>query len=70
MKFILIMSLCSFINNQCLPPVQIDGDYASWKECTVNALDISKKLMETQEDNFINNNKMATRFICEEVSEV
>ena len=70
MKFILIISLCSYVNNQCLPPVQIDGDYASWKKCTINALDISKKLMETQEDNFINNNKMATRFICEEVSEV
>jgi len=70
MKFILIISLCSYVNNQCLPTVQIDGDYASWKECTVNALDISKKLMETQEDNFINNNKMATKFICEEVSEV
>jgi len=70
MKFILIISLCSFINNQCLLPVQIDGGYNSWKECTINALDISKKLMETQEDNFINDNKMATRFICEEVSEV
>ena len=45
MKFILIMSLCSFINNQCLSPVQIDGDYSSWKECTLAALELSKEII-------------------------
>jgi len=70
MKFILIMSLCSFINNQCLSPVQIDGDYNSWKECTLAALELSKEIIIAQENTFINDNKVATRFICEEINKV
>ena len=49
MKFILVISLCSFINNQCLTPVQIKGVYNSWKECTIAALEISKQLIIAQE---------------------
>jgi len=70
MKFILIMSLCSFINNQCLSPVQTDGDYSSWKECTLAALELSKEIIIAQENTFINDNKVATRFICEEINKV
>ena len=69
-KFILVISLCSFINNQCLAPAQIKAEYSSWKECTIAALEISKKIIIAQEDNFINNNKVATKFMCEEVSKV
>ena len=69
-KFILLISLCSFINNQCLPPIEVKVEYNSWKECTTAALEISKQLIIAQEDNFINNNKVATKFMCEEVSKV
>ena len=69
-KFILVISLCSFINNQCLPPTEVKVEYNSWKECTTAALEISKQLIIAQEDNFINNNKVATKFMCEEVSKV
>ena len=69
-KFILVISLCSFINNQCLPPIEVKVEYNSWKECTTAALEISKQLIIAQEDNFINNNKVATKFMCEEVSKV
>jgi|TARA_B110000902_G_scaffold31558_1_gene33748 hypothetical protein len=69
-KFILLISLCSFINNQCLPPIEVKVEYNSWKECTTAALEISKKLIIAQEDTFINNNKVATKFMCEEVSKV
>ena len=70
MKFILVISLCSFINNQCLPPIEVKVEYNSWKECTTAALAISKQLIIAQEDTFINNNKVATKFMCEEVSKV
>ena len=69
-KFILLISLCSFINNKCLPPIEVKVEYNSWKECTTAALEISKKLIISQEDTFINNNKVATKFMCEEVSKV
>ena len=66
MKFILTMSLCSFINNQCLPPVQIQTHYDSWKDCTIAALIISKKLLDTQTIKSINDAKLATKYSCTE----
>jgi len=70
MKFTLIIFLCSFINNQCLAPIQIDGNYNSWKECSIAALELSKELIVLQEDKFINNNKISTKFICEETEAI
>ena len=64
MKFILTMSLCSFINNQCLPPVQIQTQYDSWKDCTVAALRISKELLDTQTIKDVNDAKLATKYSC------
>ena len=70
MKFILTISLCSFINNQCLPPVEVKAKFNSWKKCTLVALEISKQLIILQEDTFINNNKVATKFMCQPTSEI
>jgi len=70
MKFTLVIFLCSFINNQCLPPKEIKQEYNSWKECAVAAFEISKQLIISQDDLFINDNKIATKFVCEEVEGV
>ena len=70
MKFILTISLCSFINNQCLPPAEVKQKFNSWKECTLAALEISKQIIISQENTFVNNNKVATKFMCKEVNKV
>ena len=70
MKFILVIFLCSFINDQCLSPVEIKHEYNSWKECTIAAFEISRELIVAQEDSFVNNNKVATKFICKEAEQV
>ena len=70
MKFILIITLCSFLENQCLPPIPIKAEYSSWKECTIAALKISKEIITEQEDTFVNDNKVATQFTCKELKEI
>ena len=70
MKFTLVIFLCSFIDNQCLPPTQIQENYNSWKECTIAALKISKEIMLLQEDIFVNSNKIATKFVCAEMGTI
>jgi hypothetical protein len=70
MKFILVISLCSFIENQCLPPAQVKAEYSSWKECTIAALEISKEIIIAQEDTFVNDNRVATQFVCKELEQV
>jgi|TARA_B110000240_G_scaffold195146_1_gene244126 hypothetical protein len=70
MKFILVISLCSFLNNQCLPPAEVKGEYNSWKDCTIAALEISKEIIKAQEDNLVNDNKLATKFMCNESKKI
>jgi hypothetical protein len=70
MKFTLIIFLCSFINDQCLPPQEIKQTYNSWKECTLAALEISKEIMISQEEEFVNKNKVATQFTCKEIGTI
>ena len=70
MKFTLVIFLCSFINNECLPPKEVKQLYNSWKECTLAALEISTEILWLQEEDFVNNNKVATKFICTEVGEI
>ena len=70
MKFTLIIFLCSFINNECLLPQEIKQHYNSWKECTHAALEISTEIMLLQEEEFVNKNKVATKFICREIGQV
>ena len=69
MKFILVISLCSFVNNECLPPVQVTTQYNSWKECTVAALTISKDIIIQQKNEDVNVAKLATKFMCQEIVE-
>jgi hypothetical protein len=69
-KFTLVIFLCSFINNKCLPPVEVKVEYDSWKECTLAALEISKEIMLSQEEEFVNNNKVATKFVCQEIGTI
>tara|TARA_R110001592_G_scaffold171046_1_gene409051 strand:+ start:258 stop:470 length:213 start_codon:yes stop_codon:yes gene_type:complete len=66
MKFILVISLCSFVNNQCLPPVEIKTHYNSWKDCAVAALIISKNLLEIQPVKDVNTAQLATQYSCTE----
>jgi len=69
-KFTLVIFLCSFINNECLPPKEIKKTYNSWKECTIAAYELSKKLVFSQEDIFVNSNKIATKFVCAEIGTI
>jgi hypothetical protein len=64
MKFTLIIFLCSFINNECLIPKEVKQQYNSWRECTLAALDLSKEIMLSQEEDFVNTYKIATKFVC------
>ena len=70
MKFTLVIFLCSFINNECLPPKEVKKTYNSWKECTIAAYELSKKLVFSQEDIFVNSNKIATKFVCAEIGTI
>lgn len=67
MKFILTISLCSFINNTCLPPVEIKQEFNSWNDCVIAALDLSKNIIIAQKPDKVSSLKLATKFTCTDI---
>ena len=68
-NFILVISLCSFVNNQCLPPIEVKEKYNSWNDCTLAALNISTSILTSQGMDNVNKNKLATKFSCTPIKE-
>ena len=53
-----------------MPPAQVKAEFNSWKECTIAALEISKEIIIAQENNFVNDNRVATQFVCREIGTI
>jgi hypothetical protein len=66
-KFTLTLWVCSFLSSpsMCLPPLSYPQPYDSWYECSMAAHKESLKLMPQLGYKYINDNEIATRYVCE-----
>ena len=68
MKYILIMWVCSFVNNNgCLPPIESKITYDSWYECSVAAHKESVSLLQKMGYANVNKYKVGTKYSCKVV---
>ena len=68
MKYILIMWVCSFVNNNgCLPPVESKITYDSWYECSVAAHKNSVSLLQKMGYAEVNKYRVGTKYTCRPV---
>ena len=68
MKYILIIWVCSFINNNgCLPPVESKITYDSWYECSVAAHKQSVSLLQKMGYANVNTYRVGTKYTCRPV---
>ena len=68
MKYILIMWVCSFVNNNgCLPPIESKITYDSWYECSVAAHKDSVSLLQKMGYADVNKYKVGTKYTCKPV---
>ena len=65
MKYILIIWVCSFVNNNgCLPPVESKITYNSWYECSMAANKESRALLQKMGYADVNRYKVGTKYVC------
>ena len=65
MKYILILWVCSFVNNNgCLPPIESKITYDSWYECSVAAHKDSVSLLQKMGYADVNKYKVGTKYSC------
>lgn len=65
MKFTLAIWICSFINFECTPKIEVPQLYDSWKECVVAAQELSVEMINTTDG--INKHRLATKYTCTEI---
>ena len=68
-KFILVLSVCSFLTGECKPPVQPPIVYDSWADCATDASVKSLELLQEEGKDNVNQYRLAVKFGCYPVSE-
>jgi|TARA_R100001463_G_scaffold53950_2_gene104957 hypothetical protein len=64
MKFILMLSVCSFVTGECKDPITYGKTFDTWKECAIVALDTSIKYLETMDVSTVNELQLSTQYSC------
>jgi hypothetical protein len=68
MKYILIIWVCSFLNNsECMAPLQYPVMFDSWYECSRAAHQESIRIMNKMGYKDVNDYQIAMKYTCREV---
>ena len=70
MKFILVMSVCSFLSGECKAPVQSPILYNEWAECAADASVKSLQLLQKEGKENVNKYRLAVKYSCKPVLEM
>ena len=66
MKYILVITFCSFLTSEC--PIQFYDDtlYQDWSSCMEGGIEKSGGLIKGMDKEVVNKMKIAPKFICYE----
>ena len=70
MKFMLIMSVCSFLSGECKAPIQFPILYNEWAECAADASLKSLELLQKEGKENVNKYRLAVKYGCKPVVEM
>jgi len=70
MKFVLMLSICSFVTGECKDPIRYQETFDTWKECAIVALDTSIKYLEAMDTDTVNKFKLSTQYTCKQNKEI
>ena len=70
MKFILVMSICSFLTGECKAPVQFNHIYNSWAECAAAGQLHGLTLLQKVGVANVNKYQLAIKYGCKEIVEM
>mgnify|MGYP003124391682 FL=1 len=64
MKFVLMLSVCSFITGECKDPITYAQTFDTWKQCAIVALDTSIQYLELMNTDTVNELQLSTQYTC------
>ena len=65
MKFFMTIAVCSFLDYSCTTSMKYPVAFDTWNQCMFAAYEESIDLMKNLDQDLVQKNRLATRFICE-----
>ena len=62
MKFVLMLSVCSFLTGECKEPIKYEQTFDTWKDCAIVALNTSINFLEK-----FNDKELYVSYFCNKV---
>ena len=70
MKFVLMLSVCSFLTGECKEPIKYEQTFDTWKDCAIVALNTSINFLETMDIETVNKFQLSTQYTCKQSKEI
>ena len=64
MKFVLMLSVCSFLTGECKEPIKYEQTFDTWKDCAIVALNTSINFLETMDIETVNKFQLSKQYSC------
>ena len=64
MKFVLMLSICSFITGECKDPITYGQTFDTWKQCATVAMNTSIQYLQAMDDKIVNELQLSTQYSC------
>ena len=64
MKFILMLSVCSFVTGECKEPITYGQTIDTWKQCAIVAMNTSMQYLKSMDDETVNKYQLSTQYTC------
>ena len=64
MKFVLMLSVCSFLTGECKEPIRYKQTFDTWKDCAIVALNTSIEYLELMDIETVNKFQLSTQYTC------
>ena len=64
MKFVLMLSVCSFVTGECKPPITYAQTFDTWKQCATVAMNTSMQYLQAMDDETVNKFQLSTQYTC------
>ena len=69
MKFILLLTMCSFVDGKCLPPYEWPVQFKDAYECSIAGYEESARKLKEIGPEEVNNNRISITFSCAGIQE-
>jgi len=66
MKFVLMLSVCSFVSGECKPPIIYGQTFDTWKQCVTVAMNTSMQYLQVMDNEIVNKFQLSTQYTCKQ----